>query len=256
MKRKRIQWSTVIFIVVLLLIVGFIASFIMAFYGNPITSVIATAKIRHYVEDTYSDMDLEVPKANYNFKFVEYVSHVSSKSSQDTRFSVSWSDGKINDSYEEDVIGRYTTYDRINREFSEKVEEIIGREFPYQTSILFATLGEEEEDYDMLSLDMVLDVKEPPMPAKLVIYIMNDEVSYDFLIARLLELDQLMGKYEIPIDQYTVVIEEPLIEGEEKPKPNGNSIHLLDFPAKNLKSADLLSVIKEHQRIWEEQHEK
>jgi hypothetical protein len=254
--KKRIHWSTIIVIIVFLLIAGFFASFIMAFYGNPITSAIATAKIRKYVEATYSDMDLEIPKANYNFKFDEYVSHVSSKSSQDTKFSVSWSDGKINDSYEEDVKKLYNTLDRINKEFSEKVEEIIIKDFPYQTSILFATLGEGERDFDQLSLDMQLDITNPPMKAKLVIYIMTAEVSYDFLIARLQELHQLMGKYEIPVDQYTVVIQEPLIEGEEKPAPNGDSIHLIDFPAEKINSEELLSTIKEHQRAWEEQHQK
>lgn len=256
MKRKRIQGSTIILIIVLLLMIGFIASFIMAFYGNPITATIATVKIRNYVEYTYPDMDFEIPKAKYNFKFTEYSSQVSSKSSQDTRFRVSWSDGKINDSYEEDVIKKYNTYDRINREFSEKVEEIINKDFPYQTSILFATLGEEENNYDKLALDTQLDITNPPMQSKLVIYISSKDVSYDFLIAILQELNQLMEKYRIPMNQYTVVIEEPLIEGEGKPAPNGDSNHLIDFPAEKIKSADLLSVIKEHQRTWEEEHEK
>lgn len=256
MRRKRIHWTTVLIITILFLIIGFFANLVMAFYGNPVSAAIATVKIKAYMEDTYPDMDLEIPKAGYNFKFEEYVSHVKSKTSQDTYFNVSWSKGKIYDSYECDVVKLYNTYDRLNKEFSEQVEEIIQKDFPYETSILFADLGKEEQDFEELSLDMPLDIKNPPMPADLVIYILSDEISYEFLSARLLELYQLMNKYEIPIDTYSVVIEEPLIKGEEKPAPNGKTIYLYDFPAGKISSVNLIEVIKEHQQIWESEHQK
>lgn len=256
MRRKRIHWTTVLIFAILFLIIGFFTNLVMAFYGNPISAVIATVKIKAYMKDTYPDMDLEINKARYNFKFEEYVSHVKSRSSQDTYFNVCWTKRKIYDSYENDVVKLYNTYDRLNREFSEKVEEIIQKDFPYETSILYAIFGKEEQDFEELYLDMPLDIKNPPMPANLVIYIMSDEVSYEFLSARLLELNQLMNKYEIPIDTYSVVIKEPLIKGEEKPAPNGKTLYLYDFPVGKISSANLIEVMKEHQRSREAEHQK
>lgn len=257
MKRKRVRLSTILFVVVLLLFVGFIANVIMAFYGNPISAAISTKKIRSYVSETYPDMELEVPKAGYNFKFEEYISHVKSKTSPDTYFNVSWIKGKIFDSYESDVTGRGNTLDRLNREFSDKVEQILQKEFPYQSSILFAHLGEEEGvNMGQLTLDMPLDPFNPPVPAGLTIYILDPDPSYEFLSARLLELQRIMEEHEISMDTYSVVIEEPLIEGEEKPAPDGKRIYLYDFPSDKISSDNLIEVIKEHQKTWEAQSEK
>ncbi len=256
MKRKRIHWSTVIFIAVLLLFVGFIASIIMAFYGNPITAVIATAKIRNYVEDTYPNMDLEVPKAGYNFKFEEYISHVESKTSPDTHFDVSWVKGKIYDTYESFVTRRGNTFDRLSREFRDRVEQIIQKEFLYTTSILLVDLGKEEQNISHLTLDMPLDPSNPPMPANLTIYILSNDVSYEFLSARLQELQSIMEENKIPIATYSVVVEEPLIEGEEKAAPDGENIYLYDFPSEKISSDNLVEVIKEHQKTWEANNSK
>ncbi len=256
MQRKRIHWSTIILVIILLLFLSFIASFIMAFYGNPITAAIATNKIRSYVSETYPEMELEVPKAGYNFKFKEYISHVKSNTSPDTHFDVSWVKGKIFDTYESFVIGRGNTFDRLSREFSDKVEQILQKEFPYQTSILFADLGKEEQNIKHLTLDMPLDVSNPPMPAGLTIYIMSHDASYEFLSARILELKQIMEENSIPIDTYTVVVEEPLIDGEEKADPEGERIYLFDFPSNKISSDNLIEVIKEHQKSWEASQQK
>jgi len=247
---KNIKWSRIIIIVIVILIIGFIINIVTSFYGNPVTAAIATSKIQAYVDKTYPNNDFEVPKANYNFKFEEYVSHIQSKTSADTRFSVAWSRGRINDSYEGDVVKRYTTYERIQHEFSKAVEDIIVKEFPYETSILFVDLGKAEIGLESLMLDMPLDINHPPLPAELTIYILSNETSYEFLSARLLELYEIMQKHQIPINMYSIVIEEPMPEGE-KAIPGGESIYLLDFPTENIESVNLIETMKEHQMIWE-----
>jgi hypothetical protein len=247
---KNIKWSKIIFIVITLLFAGFILNLITSFYGNPVTAAIATSKIETYVDETYPNMDLEVPKAKYNFKFSEYVSYVKSKTSTDTRFSVAWSKGRIDDSYGNDVVDRNTTFQRLQQEFSEVVEEIIEKEFPYETSILFADLGKAEIGLSSLTLDMSLDINNPPLPAALTIYILSKEISYEYLGARLLELYDIMEEQQIPIDMYSVVIKELLPEDEKSAK-GGQSIHLLDFPTEMIKSENLIETMKEHQNEWE-----
>jgi hypothetical protein len=247
---KNIKWSNIFIIVISLIFIGFIVNLITSFYGNPVTAAIATSKIRTYVEDTYPNMDLDVPKANYNFKFTEYVSHVESKTSMDTRFMVAWSKGRIYDSYEGDVAKRYTTFERLQHEFTKIVEDIIEKEFHYETSIVFADLGKAEVGLSSLALDMPLDISNPPLPAALTIYILSNEISYEYLSARILELYGIMEEHQIPIDVFSVVIEEPLPEGE-KSAPGGQSIHLLDFPTEKIMSENLIETMKEHQDAWE-----
>lgn len=250
-KKLAIIVTTVLF----LCIFGIVLMFINSFWGNPISAAIATRSIKSYVKETYPDMDLEISDAKYNFKFNSYVSWIQSKTSKDTNFTVDWSDGAIYDSYEYDVLGRYRTFERLSTEFSQKVVEIVRKEFKYETSILYGDFGKSELDLSKLTLDMPLDFNNLPLPTDLTVYIMSDEISYEVLSAHLLELYRIMESHQIPIDQYTVVIEEP-IPGEAKSALNGESLHLIDFPSEKIESEDLIAVIKEHQKAYEAEHTK
>lgn len=252
---KNIKCSKIVLIITILLVMGFIINLVTSFYGNPISAAIATSKIRTYVDETYPNMELEVPKVKYNFKFEEYTSHIQSKTSSDTRFMVSWSNGKIYNSYDGDVVQRYSTYGRLQQEFSDKMKEIIKKEFLYETSMVFADMGKEDGDISSLTLDMALDITNPPIPTELSIYILTDDISYEFLSARLLEIYDIMGKYKVPIEVFSVVLEEPMEEGE-KADPDGERIYLYDFPASEVLSDNLMERIKEHQTRWEAEGEK
>lgn len=200
-------------------------------------------------------MNVEVTKAVYNFKFGDYLSHVQSKSSQDTAFTVSWHKGAIQDSYESDVIKRYKTYTRIQMELSKLVEDTVIREFPYETSILFADLDKSMNDYSMLTLDMPLDSEAIPAPTTLVIYYYDDKVDYEAFRTHLLELRDIMKRNKIRIDYYSVVMEKTPPQGE-KPTRNQESIYLYDYPADQLDSESLIEDMKEYMQEWEKENEK
>jgi hypothetical protein len=217
--------------------------------------MIATSQMRSYVEKNYPDMNLEVSKAGYNFKFKDYVAHVQSTTSVDTGFSVSWNDGKINDSYEIDVLKRYNTYQRLQRELSHIVETAIGNEFPCRTSILFADVYKATDDFSMLTLDMPLDTETIPLPVTLTIYFYQDEINYEVFSKRLLELYDIMNRNKIRMDFYSVVMEEPSEDGE-KPNSSGESIYLYDYPANKIVSEHFIEDIKEHIAEYEKEHEK
>lgn len=227
-----------------LAIAGFLLLFVNSFVGNPVSAMLATSQIKSYVMDTYPDNDLKVEKARYNFKNSEYSSRVSSKSSIDTNFRVAWKNGRITDHYEYEVANRYTTYGRLQSEFDKAVEDIIVKEFPYQTSILFADLY--KEDFSNLELDMALNIQDPPLPASLTVYILSDEITYEVLRDRLLELFDIMTTHKIPIALYNVVIEQATEDGKDR-LPGGESIYLFDFPAMYLGDSDLIGMIKAHQ---------
>lgn len=253
MNKKKIV--NIIIVVFLFCIVGVVLLFINAFRGNPISAAIATKSIKNYVKETYPDMDLEVSDAVYNFKISSYVSKIQSKSSIDTSFTVDWSGGKIYDSYEFDVLGKFTTYKRLSKEFDNKVTEIINQEFPYEITLLIADFKFDKTDFSKLTLDMALDMSNPPLTTYLTVYLTSDVINYEFLSARLLELNKIMEEHQIRVDIYSIIVEEPMENGE-KADPNGESIHLYDFPVEKLGAEDLIAAIKEHQKEYEANNSK
>lgn len=254
--KKKVNWGMVILIIFLFLFIGFIASFIMAFYGNPITKLIATSKIEKYVQNTYPDLDLEVPSAVYNFKFGDYLSHVQSRTSEDTAFTVSWHKGKLNDTYDQDVLKHYMTYIRLQRELSKLVEDTISQEFPYETSILFADLDKSMDDFSMLTLDMPFDCTTIPVPTALTIYFYDDNINYEVFEKHLQELRDIMKKSKIRMDYYTVVMEKTPEEKGEKPMRSKDAIYLYDYPADKLDSISLIEDIQKYMADWEKENEK
>lgn len=252
---KKIKWYYIFPLVLVVLLVVFVLNIVFSLNGNPVTKAVASSRIREYVRENYPDMNLEVSKTGYNFKFGEYLSHIQSKDSTDTSFTVYWKDGNIEDTYEEDVINRWKTYERLQREFSKALEEIIAREFPYETSIVFGDLGNKGEDRSGLELDMSLDMKKLPAPATLTIYFYSREVSYELFEERLLEISGIMERHDISISYYNLVMEEPMEEGE-KAKPDGQRIYLYDYPVQRLASENLVEDIKVHIAQWEKEHEK
>lgn len=151
----------------LLFVFGVIYYFITGFFGNPVDAVIAGHKIKNYVHEKYPDNDFEISGAKYNFKTGSYMSLIQSKTIKDMRFYVSCRKGKISDSYEYDVDGRYMTYWRLASEFNDRVEEIIKSGFKEKTDIVIGDFIKKDDDYSMLSLDMPLDITNPPFDTQL-----------------------------------------------------------------------------------------
>lgn len=253
MTKKRI--GTILTVILLLFVFGTIFLFFNSFFGNPVSASIAKYKISRYVKKEYPDKDLDISKAQYNFKNHDYFCIVQSKDIKDMRFQISLSGKNIRDSYEFDVAGKYQTFVRLTNEFDKKVEALIESAFPYPTDILIADFDKSDGIFSNLSLDMPLDITNPPYPAYLTVYMFSEEISYDFLCARLLELHNLMQTNRIPFELYTLVIREPMPDGE-KPNPDGESLHLFDFPVEKLESEDLIAAIKEHMKAYENEHDK
>lgn len=96
--------------------------------GNPISAAFATHKVEAYVAEKYPELDLEVGKAHYNFKFNNYMVNVSSKTSIDTRFTIEYRKGTIRyDGYESYVQGKFNTRDRLGETCAKEVISLLSR---------------------------------------------------------------------------------------------------------------------------------
>ncbi len=230
----------------------FLFSIYNAFMGNPLSAKIANYKIKVYVNKTYPDLDLTVSDTKYNFKDTAYFSRVQSKTSLDTQFTVNCSKGKVSDDYEYEVANHFTTYRRLTDIFNKEVEAILSTEFPYETSIVIADYGKNEFDLSKLKLDMPFDITKPPVPASLTVYCISDEITYEFLNSRLLELKAIMDNHNIPISEYSLVLE----ASENKGKPADNRLYLYEFPVEKIDGNDLIDKMKQHQKAREQENEK
>ncbi len=240
----------------ILMVLGFIVTVLSSFFGNPVSAMIATAKMKAYVKVTYPQTDYEIPKAAYNFKFGEYYSHIQSKSSKDICFTVSYSKGKVTDDYEYEVANHFTVYRRLQSELDKAVDVIVKKEFPYDTSIILADFHDgKEKDYIRLAYDMPLDISHPPLPTELSVYILTLDISYEKLVTALKELYAIMKNHSVAIDYYSVSLQVPILPNEEKPL-SGKSLNLSEFPAEKIEAENLIDIIKEHQKQWEEAHSK
>ncbi len=246
-KIHRIIWAITIFLIVFLSF-----SIYNSIKGNPISAKIANSKIKAYVNNTYSGLDLTVSKTRYSFKDSSYNSLVQSKTSQDTVFMVSYTRGKVTDYYDYEVANHITTYRRLTDSFQKEIETILSREFPYTSSILIAAYGKEDSDIDKLTLDMPFDLNDPPMPASLTVYSISEEQTYEILSERLVELKTIMDQHRIPISTYSLVLE----PSDEKNKPAESRLYLFDFPTEKIDSKDLISEIKNHQTAREQEGQK
>jgi hypothetical protein len=244
---KKNKFITILTSLFILAFLGYIAYCINAFTGNPISKAIATSKIRSYVNKTYSTLDLMVPEAKYNFKDSSYYSIVKSETSEDTHFSISYGNGRINDSYEYEIGNKYTTYSRLSNELDKTIEDILAKDFLYKTDMVLADFTAKLENYDKLTLDMPLDITNLPLPAQLSVYIYSDEINFDILAARMLEVRDIMKSHNIKIDIYSIILEDPDQEAR-KTGVGQETLYLYDFPADKIKEdglADILKVYKE-----------
>jgi len=230
--------------IVILFFLGFVFYFVNLFTGNPVSAFIASHKIRDYVAVTYPALDLELSEVKYSFTNSTYGCHAQSKKSEDTKFYIGYSHGRVSDDYEYEVANHFTTYRRLSKDFNDMVTEIIEKEYPHKTTLIISDLI---GDTQQLTPDTPLNLNNMPLQLSLTVHILSEVRNEDRMAAILLELHRLMLSKDIKIDQYTLCLDEPVPE-ESKPG-SGNKLYLDDFPAKNITDdqKSLTSVIRKHQ---------
>lgn len=132
------------------------------------------------------------------------------------------------------------------------VTDIIEKDYHHETTLI---IGDLSGDIQQLTPDVPLNLNNMPLKLCLTVNILSDVRNEERMASLLLELHQLMLSKNIPIDQYTLRLEEPVQE-ESKPG-SGNNIYLEHFPAKNItdNQTSLTSVIREH-RLDTDKNEK
>ncbi|MEG1028183.1 MAG: DUF3139 domain-containing protein, partial [Oscillospiraceae bacterium] len=101
--------------IIAFILIGVVLCFANSLVGNPISKMIVNSSAKKYIQQNYQGMDLQLEKAQYNFKDGTYWVNVKSNTSIDTHFSVDflWN-GKVRyDNYENRVLKKGNTLYRL-----------------------------------------------------------------------------------------------------------------------------------------------
>lgn len=207
MKLKNILLIAIPVIILLVIVTSIYTSF----HGNPFEATKATKAIRSYVDKNYSEYDLVVDRAVYNFKFKSYGCKVYSKEIIDLHFTIKYNQkGNISyDSFEPDYLGSYNTLERFSKEYTKLVtpvlEDLFGKENINRAYI--------EYEKDNLS-----DASTTPQPneeftlndiyhKRLMVNLEGTSAKAEDFADTLNTLHQTMIKNGYTVDNYTLYIE-------------------------------------------------
>lgn len=251
-KREKLKIKTII----ITTIIGFVLFIANETIGNPISAAIATSKIKSYVAETYSNQDFEMAKVRYSFSFNNYNTEIKSKVSQDTKFSISYKNGRIFDNYKDRVTDKSNTKRRFNINLSKVIRDIVEKELSYYTSLVGGSLFSKDNNFNCLTLDMPFDINNIPLPIEVNVWSYSEEISYDILANRLFELHKVLQEHGSKVDYYTMTLlgvnseHRKNVENEE----GSEQIYVFDFPASKITEDGLASIIKEHQNSGKVHH--
>ncbi len=154
MKKVLLKLSAGITAVLLIMAVFLIAN---SFLGNPISKNKAKVTAIDYLNDKYNHLNLDIKEVNYNPKDSAYLISVSSDTSIDTHFFLSYRDGEIfRDDYEISVLSGMNTMDRFCDEYKKSLTPLV--QAKTNDVINISVIPEKLTKYDV-NLDSAFDKK-------------------------------------------------------------------------------------------------
>ena len=218
--------------------------FYIAFFGNPISRVVAERSATKYIEANYKDLDLNRDKAYYNFKDGYYIVRLSDKNSEDTKFYLGFdSFGSLKtNTYDSILFNTFIRLDNELRAYSKKLAK--NYNFPYKISL--TTVDDDIEE--KLVLDQKFDFNNFKEDINAQAFGYVKKPSLEECLDILCDLQKIMDKTSLKVTKYSVIL-----IPEENKKPDGEaeswagSISVNDVPEEVVRNKD----IKEFKNIYE-----
>lgn len=208
-------------------------------------SMIVYLQMKQYVGEKYSSLDLKIGMPIYNFLDGDFWAIAKSKTSMDTKFNISYWDGKVQlDDYEFAVLGKKNTFDRLSAEYTALAKEIVAHELGYKvehTLVLYNREAYEKENGsidDLIKLDMEFD-RTLPIYADITLAVNLNNQSLSGAAQFLTDAHQVFKKNGCHFHRYTLYSEgkdETLIQiNFVSPEhiESGNLLSLLEKAANN-----------------------
>lgn len=260
MKKKVLKALALILAIILIIGVGLFAN---ALVGNPVSKFLATKGAQEHLAKNYGDKDFVVEEVNYDFKTGGYYARVTSPTSIDSHFSLSfdWLGKLVRDCYDDDVTSGWNTRRRINDEYKEIVDKVFANnQFPgfldISDGLIQFTSDENVEDpsipeyaiiTETLKIDAVYDIKELGAKAgKLTVYIDDKTVTEEKLAEILLTIKTNFDNSGVTFYAIDCVLEEPKTEMEADGTPKESPrVEVMDFLYSDIYEDGLVERVRE-----------
>lgn len=252
--------TKIILLIIVVLMIGVGLWIVNSFAGNPLSKIMAKNAAENYIAEQYADRDFIIEDVFYNFKDGYYHANVASPSSIDTYFSIYVSGNKVNDdTYENDVLSGWNTYERIDREYRDMVDKVfLAENFPLISHIDFGTIelfdentptGFDEPHYGIemgkLELDKQYDVRKLAETAgHIIYYAQDDDVSFEKAAQLMLTLKDSLDEADIPFYALDFVLEKPR-DKDGVAIEDSESIHTVNFLYEHIYEEGLVERIEE-----------
>lgn len=260
--KKSVKIPIIILILVFIAIGVFIWN---ALYGNPISESKAEKAAERYVHKQYAKTDFKIEEVLYDFKLGEYFATVVSPSSIDTHFELLiTSTGKVRHDTYNDVTSGRNTYQRIDKEYMELVDEVFTKkDFPLKSDIDFGTIEQfdptieasfDEPDYGVelsnLKLDQAYDVRELGKTAgHIIFYEHAEDVTFEHASESILLIKQKLDEANIPFYAIDYTLEKPHEDGDTY-DVDAPIIHVAHFLSDDIDENNLVELVqKAHEAL-------
>ena len=222
----------------------FLLFFYIAFFGNPISRLVAEKSATKYIETHYKNLDLIRDRAYYNFKNGYYIVRLRDKNSEDTKFYLGFdSFGRIKADTYDSIL--FNTAIRLSDELNDYGKSLEKRyNFPYEISL--TTLNDDLEE--KLILDQEFDFNNFKEDINAQAFGYTKKPSLEVCFDALCDLQKIMDKTSLKVTKYSIIL-----VPEENKRPDGEaeswagSISVSDVPQEVLRNKD----IKEFKNIYE-----
>lgn len=252
------KFLKIIALVLVVVLVVATVLFLNAFFGNPISKALAKNTAQKYVKEVYDNTDYELGNVTYSFKDGYYYASVSSPSSIDTHFALSFNSfGKLLHDYFEDYVtsGRNTMF-RLEMDYRKAAEAVFNsKDFPYDAHIAYGELANASKEYkdavdvpdyaiiiEELPLDVDCDVNALGTQAgKLTVYIWDDTVSTARLAEILLDIRASFDGANLGFRTIDCVLEHPR---EENTYYEGERFEVMNFSYSDIYEEGLIEKVE------------
>lgn len=255
MKKKILKVLALVVAIVLIIGVGLFAN---ALVGNPVSKFLATKGAEEHLAKNYGDKDFVIEEVTYDFKTGGYYARVTSPTSIDSHFSLSfdWMGKLVLDCYD-DVTTGWNTAMRLEDDYRNAVKAVTeSKDFSEKYFLAYGEIpcvlsdypiDEEKPEYALqrkdLVLDKVYDIREVAKNhGKLVLYAYDDEVTIERLSELLLDVKNKFDKSGVTFKAVEFILEPPKEEGQ--PLMSDEQIKIRNFYYSDIYEDGLVERVK------------
>ena len=246
MKKLRENWVWILGLALAVVVLVIVIVFICAFFGNPVSRLLAARTAKGHLADHYPTYTLE--RVSYNFKDGNYHAHLTDSNQVDGDFYVILTPGGklLADTYQDRVLSGENTHLRLTMEYRAMVDAVL--EAPQAGLPLDFGFGDLEiwhreflgnddcPDYALVMEDLIpngtYDVRELGAQAgHLVYYLEVTDPSAESLAHWLLEIRRLMDAGGVPFVDINLTLRYPK---NEDGTSTDCDVYVLSFPYENI----------------------